>query len=182
MAAVALRYARALADLVLSGKGGITPEQAVEQVRAFEELIETSDDLRNVLLSPSVPPARKRAVIRQIGERIETSQIIRNFLYVVIDHRRIPLLAAIRRAFENYVDETLGIIRAEVAAALELTERQREMVTEKLSKLTGKRVESKFSVDPDLVGGIVARIGSTIYDGSVRGQLMALRRKLVSEA
>lgn len=182
MPAVASRYARALADIVLSGKSTLTAEEAVEQVRAFEELVESSDDLRNVLLSPSVPPARKRAVIKGIGERMEISRIIRNFLYVVIDHRRIPILPAIRRAFENYVDETLGIVRAEVAAALDLTEPQRGMITEKLSRLTGKRVESKFSVDPDLVGGIVARIGSTIYDGSVRGQLLALRRKLVSEA
>lgn len=182
MPAVALRYAKALADIVLGKNAGITPEQALEQVRAFEELIDTVDDLRNVLLSPSVPPARKRAVVKQIGEQIGTSHIICHFLYVVIDHRRIPMLGAIRKAFENYVDEVLGIVRADVTAALELTEQQRDMVTEKLSQLTGKRVESKFSVDPELLGGIVARIGSTIYDGSVRGQLMGLRRKLVGEA
>jgi F-type H+-transporting ATPase subunit delta len=182
MPAAALRYARALADIVLGGNAGITPEQALGQVRAFEDLIDTSDDLRNVLLSPSVPPARKRAVVKQIGERIGTSRIICHFLYVVIDHRRIPMLGAIRRAFESYVDEVLGIVRADVTAALELTEQQRGLVTEKLARITGKRVESRFSVDPELVGGIVARIGSTIYDGSVRGQLSALRRKLVSEA
>jgi F-type H+-transporting ATPase subunit delta len=181
MAAVALRYARALADIVLRKGAGITPEQALEQVRAFEELIDTSDDLRNVLLSPSVPPARKRAVVKQIGEQLGTSRIICHFMYVVIDHRRIPMLGEIRKAFQNHVDEVLGIVRADVTAALELTERQRGIVTEKLSQLTGKRVESRFSVDPDLLGGIVARIGSTIYDGSVRGQLTALRRKLVSE-
>ena len=182
MAAVASRYARALADIALDPRSELPGLQAVEQVRSFEALLETSPDLRNVLLSPAVSPARKRAVVRELGNRLGISTLVRNFLFVVIDHRRAPILTEIREALERYLDESLGIVRADVASALELSEQQREAVTVKLSEMTGKRVRSKFSVDADLLGGIVARIGSTTYDSSVKGELQALRRKLMSHA
>jgi F-type H+-transporting ATPase subunit delta len=182
MAAVASRYAKALADIVLDPKSQLTGEQAVEHIRAFEQMLASSEELRNVLLSPAVPPARKRAVVQELTSRLQVSPLLRNFLYVVIDHRRIPILSEIRKAFERYLDENAGIVRAGITSALELNEQQREAVTQKLSQMVGKRVKSEFSVDPDLLGGVVARIGSTIYDGSVRGQLQSLRRKLLAEA
>ncbi len=182
MAAIASRYARALADSLLDSKSQLTGPDAVEQLRSFEAMLESSPDLRNVLLSPAVPPARKRSVVRELGDRIGLASLIRNFIYVVIDHRRTRYIPEIREVLERYLDESLGVVRAEVSSALELTPQQRETVTEKLSGMTGKRVKSKFVVDEDLVGGITARIGSTIYDGSVRGQLQAMRRKLMSEA
>lgn len=182
MAAVASRYARALADIVLDPKSHLTGEEALTQIGAFEEVLASSEDLRNVLLSPAVPPGRKRAVVRELAGRLQASPLILNFLYVVIDHRRITALGEIRKAFEHYLDENAGIVRAEVTSALDLTEQQRAAVTEKLSGMTGKRVRSEFLVDPNLMGGVVARIGSTIYDGSVRGQLQSLRTKLLAEA
>jgi F-type H+-transporting ATPase subunit delta len=88
------------------------------------------------------------------------------------------MLGEIRQAFRAVVDERMGAVEAGVASARELTGEQGDRVTARLSRLTGKRVRCKFSVDESLIGGMVARIGSTIYDGSVRGQLEALRRRL----
>jgi F-type H+-transporting ATPase subunit delta len=106
------------------------------------------------------------------------ARLVRNFLYVVIDHRRTPLLGEIRDAFQAVVDERLGVRRAEVVSARELDDLERERVSAQLSRLTGKRVLCRFALDTRLIGGLTARIGSTIYDGSVRGQLEVLRRRL----
>jgi F-type H+-transporting ATPase subunit delta len=99
-----------------------------------------------------------------------------------VDHRRIAILSEIIRSFEETVDERLGFARAEIQTARELSESQRASLVPRLERLTGKRVRPHFSVDEALIGGVVARIGSTVYDGSVRGQLASLERRLAAEA
>jgi F-type H+-transporting ATPase subunit delta len=128
-----------------------------------------------------VPGSRKRAVVGRIAGLLKLSPIARNFLFVLIDHRRIALLGAILHSFELIVDERLGFARAEVSSPRELTETQRGAINAQLERLTGKRVRMRFAVDPALIGGVVARIGSTVYDGSVRGQLQTLGRRLSTE-
>jgi F-type H+-transporting ATPase subunit delta len=91
------------------------------------------------------------------------------------------LLPAILADFELIVDERLGFARAEVSSPTELTEAQRGAINSELERLTGKRLRMRFAVDPALIGGVVARIGSTVYDGSVRGQLQTLGRRLSTE-
>lgn len=177
--ALASRYARALADLVFDPSKGLDPQTAAGQLDRFQELLEVSPDLRVALLSPAVPPARKRAVVTRLAERLEMARLVRNFLFVLIDHRRTPLLREIGEAFQAVADERLGIRRAEVTSARELNEAEQALVGRQLGKLTGKRVLCRFGQDSSLIGGLTARIGSTIYDGSVRGQLEALRRRLV---
>jgi len=176
--AVASRYARALADLVLDPAGGLPPERAIAELAAFEQLVGGSGDLRNVLLSPAVSPARKRAVVARLAGQLETSRLVRNFLYVIMDHRRTAMLAEIGEAFQSLIDERTGAAEADVTAARELTPAERESVAMRLGSMTGKRVRCKFSVEESLIGGLLTRIGSTIYDGSVRGQLGALGRRL----
>lgn len=179
--AVSARYARALADAVTAPGAGVDPAEAVRQLRDFTFLLAISAPLRNVLLSPAVAGQRKRALIGRAGGILGVSRLVRNFLFVVVDRRRVEQLADICEAFEALLDERLGLVRARVSSAVELSEAQRRLLDERLSRLTGKRVRSEFKVEPDLVGGVVARIGSTVYDGSVRGQLDALRRKMTAE-
>ena len=176
--AVASRYARAMADLVLDPASGVDPQAAVAELTSFEQAQAGSTALRNVLLSPAVKPARKRAVVARLAREAGYSRLTTNLLYVLIDHRRTAMLGEIREAFRAVIDERTGAVEARVAAARELTEEQRGQVAERLGRLTGKNVRCRFAVAPDLIGGMVARIGSTIYDGSVRGQLEVLRRRL----
>ena len=179
--AVATRYANALADVVTGPRSGARPEDALNELRSFEAALGASRELDNALTSPAVPPGRKRAVVGRIADTLKLSRIARNFLFVLIDHRRIAALPDILDSFEVIADERLGFARAEVTSARELTEAQRAALSARLERMTGKRIRMRFRVDPALIGGAVARIGSTVYDGSVRGQLDILGRRLVTE-
>ena len=120
------------------------------------------------------------AVIGRFAGELGLSKLARNFLFVLVDRRRINLLHDIRAAFEAEIDERSGVVRAQVTSAAPLAGAERTQVQNKLSQMTGKQVRADFSVDEHLIGGVVAKIGSTIYDGSVRGQLDELRARLVS--
>jgi len=180
LSAVATRYAKALADVTTSA-AGLQPDVALNQLRAFEAALAASHELQNALNTPAVPASRKRVVVARIAGILKLSLIARNFLFVLIDHRRIALLGEILHSFELIVDERLGFARAEVSSPRELTESQRGAISGQLERLTGKRIRMRFAVDPALIGGVVARIGSTVYDGSVRGQLQTLGRRLSTE-
>jgi len=179
--ALAARYASALVDVATDPKAGVDPQHVLRELHGFEEVFQGSAELRNALMSPSVPPPRKRAVVGRIAERMGISRISRNFLFVLTDRRRIAMLGEVLDAFDRLLDERLGFARAEVSSAREMDQPQRESLSHGLERLTGKRVRLRFSVDDRLLGGLVARIGSTVYDGSVRGQLQALGRRLAAE-
>jgi F-type H+-transporting ATPase subunit delta len=181
LSAVATRYAKALADVTTAASAGLRPEDALSQLRAFESALAASRELQNALSTPAVPGSRKRAVVGRIADLLKLSTIARNFLFVLIDHRRIALLGVILHSFELIVDERLGFARAEVSSPSELTKTQRGAINAQLERITGKRIRMRFAVDPALIGGVVARIGSTVYDGSVRGQLQTLGRRLSTE-
>jgi len=180
--AVAMRYASALADVVTAGKGGSSADRALAELRSFEEVLRSSWELSNALSSPAVPPSRKRAVVGRLADDLKISQIERNFLFVLIDHRRIAALAEIIHSFEIVADERLGFARADVSSARELDEAQRRALVARLESISGKRIRARYRVDESLIGGVVAQIGSTVYDGSVRGQLQGLGRRLATEA
>lgn len=177
--AVAARYASALADTVLDPKAKISPQQGVAELQSVESMVRENAELRNVLLSPAVSAARKRAVVARFAEALPLAPLIRNFLYVLIDRRRAGILSEVIAAFQAELDRRLGVARAQVQSAAPLSEPQRRDLERELSRLTGKQVQVDYSVDPALLGGVTARIGSTIYDGSVRTQLEGLRDSLV---
>ena len=179
--AVAKRYASALADVVTLGKVRMDPKLVLAELRGFEATLQGSPELVNALVTPAVPGSRKRAVVGRIADVLKLSQIPRNFLFVLVDHRRIAALSDIIQSFEIVIDERLGFARAEIASATELSDEQQAALTARLEQMTGKRMRSRFSVDPSLIGGVMARIGSTVYDGSVRGQLELLERRLGAE-
>lgn len=182
LSAVATRYAHALADVVTGSASPLRAEDAIAQLRAFQSTLHSSLELQNALTTPAISASRKRAVIQRIAYVLEISQIARNFLYVLVDHRRITSLAEIIHSFELVMDERLGFARAEIASAYELTAGERTLLTGELERLTGKRIRARYSVDGALIGGVAARLGSTVYDGSLRGQLDSMQRRLGAES
>ncbi len=177
---VAARYAKALGDVVAAHSTDASTVAA--QLRAVNAIVVGSAELRNALASPAVAPSKKRAVMsRLIDLQTDLKGIlphVRNFLFVVIDHRRITELGSMIEAFEALVDEKLGFVRADVTSAHDLTAEQKSALESQLSRLAGKKAKLRFATDPALVAGVVARVGSTVYDGSVRGQLERLQVKL----
>lgn len=181
LSAVAARYAHALADVITAPGSTLAPPKALEELRAFEAVLAESRPLHEALATPAVPGSRKRAVVGRISDLLGISRIVRNFLYVLVDHRRVGLLSQIIQMLDVTLDERLGFARAEIAAPMELSEPQRTAISAKLQQLTGRRIRARYAVDRALVGGVVARIGSTVYDGSVRGRLENLGRRLGAE-
>ena len=180
--AFASRYARALVDILLEPGSQLKPEEAVAQVRAVNQMLSQSAELRIALLTPAIPASRKRAVMGKLLDEQGASTIIRNFVYVVIDHRRIGHFSQIVEAFEIVLDDRLGFARAEIVSAAPLDAGRSATLESELSQLTGKRMRMRFAVNPDLLGGATARVGSTLYDGSLSGQLQQLRRELTEQS
>jgi F-type H+-transporting ATPase subunit delta len=178
LSVVSARYARALVDVVTGPGSSIDATKVLSQLRAVQELVHGSTVLHNALNSPAVAPSRKRSVMRRLMEPMGVLDQVRNFVYVVIDHRRAHDFASIVDAFETLLDERLGFVGAEIRSATPLTDAQRAKLEAQVSRLAGKKAKLKFSSDPSLLGGVVARVGSTVYDGSVRGQLEKLRTRL----
>jgi F-type H+-transporting ATPase subunit delta len=180
--AAASRYARALVDVVTDPKVGLKPEGALSQLQAVDQLLSESSELRIALSTPAIQNSRKRAVMGKLLDELGAAQVIRNFVFVIVDHRRVELLPQIRESFEALMDERMGFLRADVSSAVGLDEQQAAALASELSRLGGKTARLRFSVDPTLLGGVVARIGSTLYDGSIRGQLQQMRRELTDRA
>lgn len=177
--AVASRYARALVDILMSPAPAVTPDLALAQLRLFQSLQQDSADLRNILSSPAVGAARKKAVVERLAPMVSLSGLIKNFIFVLIDHRRIAMLPEVVASIESQLDERMGIARAQITSARPLDAEQQAQVQAALAKLTGKQVLGQYAVDESLLGGVTARVGSRVYDGSVRGQLDSLRARLV---
>ena len=123
----------------------------------------------------------KHAVIEKIVARLGASKIIRNFLFVLADHRRTHLIPEVIAAFHQVIRQRQGIAEAEISSAVEMSAAQKKAMAAMLAQLTGKKIEAKFALDPALLGGAVVRIGDTIYDGSLRSRLNEMRARLAAE-
>jgi len=175
---LAQRYAAALADVALEQDAAAPIRKNLDE---FCAALKGSPDLGNFLISPAVSRENKQAVIEKIAARIGAGKVFRNFLLVVSDNRRTGLLPEIASAFHSVLLERMGVAEAQVTSAAELTAGQKKQLNAALERLTGKKVEARYSLAPALMGGAVVRIGSTVYDGSVREQLDRLRSRLASE-
>jgi F-type H+-transporting ATPase subunit delta len=176
MAAVSSRYARALVEVVLEQR--IDGDVARQQLNSIAEAVRESVDLRRVWESPAVPAEQKRAVLDGIVVQMNAFKAIRNFIAVIIDHRRIPMLDDIARQFAVELDAQLGFAEAEISSARQLTAEEKQELESQVERLTGKKVHARYASDPQLLGGVMVRVGSTIYDGSVRGQLEKMKQEL----
>ncbi|MGA3105170.1 MAG: ATP synthase F1 subunit delta [Terriglobales bacterium] len=179
MASVVGTYARAFADVVMAPKNQLDPARALQELQAVEALLQESAQLRRVLENPSIPGERKRAVIQALSARMGTTTQVRNFVSVLIDHRRLPLLSDILKQLEEELDERQGFTEAQVSSARQLSDAEKKMLEAEIIRLTGKKVRARYAQDASLLGGAVVQVGSTIYDGSVKGQLEKIRQQLV---
>jgi F-type H+-transporting ATPase subunit delta len=178
MASVVGVYARAFADVVVRRK--LDSVRMLQELHAIEALLGESVQLRRVMVNPSIPGDRKRAVLDVVAQRMGLTRQVRNFVAVVTDHRRLPLLGDILKELEQVLNDRMGIADAEVVSARELGESERKLLEGEVAKLTGKRVRARYRRDASLLGGALVKVGSTIYDGSVSEQLERIREQLVS--
>src|SRR5690349_24355814 len=120
-------------------------------------------------------------MLEKNANRHDASNIIRNFLFVIADHRRTQLIPEIVATFQQVLRQRQGVAEAEISSAVELTAAQKKELAAALVRLTGKKIEPRYSIDPALLGGAVVRIGDTIYDGSLRSRLNEMRARLAAE-
>jgi len=178
LSALAQRYAAALADAAVA-------RQEIDGIKRdlgeFAAMLANSTELRNVLTTPAIGPGEKKAVIGEIARKMGLHAEVRNFLFVLVDHGRTGILDEIRQAFETEINSRMGIADATVTSARELSEQEKSQLTQTLERVTGKKVQAQYQLDASLIGGTTVRIGSTIYDGSVREQLNRLRTHLEAQ-
>jgi F-type H+-transporting ATPase subunit delta len=177
MADVSIRYARALADVITGAK--LDAAKAVEQLGSFVAAFQESLELREVWESPAIPVEQKHKLLDALAVRLGvTDRPVRNLIAVLIDQDRVSLLPEIARQLQTELNSRNGRIDAEIVSARELAPEQRSALIAEISRLTGKVVLPYYATDEKLLGGVTIRVGSTIYDGSVRGQLQRIRQQL----
>lgn len=174
---VARRYAAALADVVT--KSGET-ESVRAELKAWEQMIAGSAELENAFGNPSIQAAKKEAILESLIGRAKSSRTTSNFLRVLLRNGRLADLSAVNERFEAVMEERSGVVSGEVISAHELDDAARRELMANLEKLTGKNVKLEFQIDKEIIGGVVTRVGSTVYDSSVRTQLENLREQLVN--
>jgi F-type H+-transporting ATPase subunit delta len=173
-----LQYATALADIVLE-QGAAEPTR--KQLEEFRAAFAESAELRNFLISPAIPRDAKHGVIEKIVARLGASKIIRNFLFVMSDNQRVHLLPEIADTFKQVLEQRQGVAEAQVTSPLELTDVQKTSLVRTLERVSGKKIQARYFLDPALLGGVLVKIGDMIYDGSVRNRLHQLRARLAAE-
>lgn len=178
MASVTNTYARAFADAVFSGKHD--PAKALQEAQALAELVAGSKTLREVWETPSITAEQKRAVLDAIVARESISRTVRNFVAVLIDHRRINFLGPMVKQFELELNQRMGFTEAEITSAHPMAAGERRALESQVERLTGKKVRARYAQDESILGGAVVRVGSTIYDGSVQGQLERIKEAFSS--
>jgi F-type H+-transporting ATPase subunit delta len=177
MSVAAKRYAKALLDVLYPAKAAV----GLEQLRNFSTVLSREADARLVFENPTVSADNRQDLLNKIGDALQLDTPIRNFLALLIDRNRLDLLKEIVSTYETLLDEKLGVVQAHVTTALALDSAQQGEVAAKLQVLTGKKVRMDVAVDPALIGGFVAQVGGTIYDGSIRQQLQKFRNSLTQD-
>lgn len=178
MASVTSTYARAFADVVLSAH--LDAERSIAQLRAIASLLEESPELNSVWQNPAVPAEQKRRVLEVIAERDGIAKQVKNLVAVLIDRRRVHFLKPIIRQLEKELDARLGFVEAQITSVRELGDEEKHEFEAQVAKLTGKKVRASYGLDASLLGGAMLRVGSTLYDGSVKGQLERIKEAISS--
>lgn len=178
MSALTLRYAHAFASVAASNH--LDANAAQQQMRDFSDTFAASYELREVLMNPSILNEQKLKVLDAIAGRIGMIPQVRNFLAVIMDHQRLPELDEILTEYHAIADEQSGVAEAEITSAHPLNEEDRAELEAQVARVAGGRVRASYRQDATLLGGAVVRIGSTVYDGSLRGQFQQLKQKLAN--
>jgi F-type H+-transporting ATPase subunit delta len=178
MSVVALRYAHAFAAVAESQKLDVNAAQ--QQLKDFNETFKGSHELREVLMNPAIAGEQKLKVLDAIAGKIGMLPQVRNFVAVIMDHHRLGDLSEILDEYHVIADVDAGYTEAEITSARALEDNDRVELEEQVAKLVGGRVRATYKEDSSLLGGAVIRVGSTVYDGSIRAQLQQLKQRLVS--
>lgn len=173
---VARRYANALVDVVT--KNNETQLVQIE-IHQFANLMQESPQLAEVFRNPAVPYEQKSKVLETLLQRTIPAKTTANFLRVLLRNARLSDLPRISERFDTVLEERAGLVSAEVTTAQPLQPEQQTALQQKLQNVTGKKVVLNFKINPEIIGGVVTRIGSTIYDGSVKNQLEQLREQMI---
>jgi F-type H+-transporting ATPase subunit delta len=172
---VGRRYAAALADVVVV-RGEAREVQ--EELAAWALMLQANEQLLEVFRNPTVPYEQKRGVLDALIARAHVRPTTANFLRVLLQNQRLVELGEINKRFASELDKRAGIVSAHVTTARPVPEEMQAALRARLEGVTGQRVRLQFSVDEQIIGGVVTRIGSTIYDGSIKTRLEQAREKL----
>jgi F-type H+-transporting ATPase subunit delta len=176
MAVITSRYARAFADAVDDMHA--TAATMIAELHGLVAIVKSNPTLQRIWRTPSIPAQQKRRLLDAIVAREKVSKPVRNFVAVLIDHGRIEQLAEIAREVESELDARLGFAEAEVTSARELAEQEKRALEGRVAEMTGKKVRAHYAIDRHILGGAIVRLGSTIYDGSIKGQLQRMKGQL----
>ncbi len=174
---VARRYARALADEA-GRKDPSRLEKVASELALAAEAIHDDPAVLKFFLNPAVPPHSKEQAIDAVAKALKAAEPLRNFLRLLVRNRRLRDLPAIAAVFETIKDDRLGFVAVEATTAIELRPAEARKFKESLETMTGRKVRLSLRVDPSVLGGARARIGSQVYDGTLRRHLAALRERL----
>jgi F-type H+-transporting ATPase subunit delta len=172
---LARRYARALLQL---GTEEGSFDRMGNEVQGLADAVHSSKDLSEVLSNPAFPRSEREQVLQAIAERVGASQTVKNFARLLLDRERVNILPDVARELSALIDEKAGRVKAIATAAIPLSSNEAENLVRALEKRSGKKVELETRRDPNLLGGVVAKLGDTVYDGSLRTQLKRLQEHL----
>ena len=173
--ASANRYAKALLDVAVKEAD---PVRAEQDLAAFADLFAGHDDLRRSLSNPVVPVQAKRAVVEQLTARVQPSAPVAKLMRLLADRDRLELLPDLVAAYRERLMDHQNVVRAEVVSAIPLADERARQLQQRLEGVTGRTVRLATRVDPSILGGVVARVGSVVYDGSIATQLSKMRERL----
>lgn len=176
--AVARRYAAALADVVIARREEI---EVQDELASWESMIQANAQLNEVLSNPTIPYEQKRTVLNQLIERTKVSAPTANFLQILLKNQRLTELGEINKRLTSVLDERAGVVAAQVTTARPISEDAKKSIYQRLAAVTGKDVRLSFVIDDKLIGGMVTRLGSTVYDGSIRNQLEEIETRLAGK-
>jgi F-type H+-transporting ATPase subunit delta len=179
MAAFVARYAQAFLDVVTAAR---LDSGAID--RQFTHFLATwngSAELREFFVNPAVPDVQKVEFLDTMNAKLGMRKELRNLLAVLISNDRIGNVSEVAAAYRKLLQDQLGIRQAEIVTARKLTDVERLQLVDEVGKLAGAKIDATFKLDQSILGGTVVRIGSTVYDGSVRGRLDRLKEALVSD-
>jgi F-type H+-transporting ATPase subunit delta len=177
MSLFAARYARAFTESVEASK--LDPAEVSRQLGDFSAAWEESPELRQFFESPAFPPTQKVAFLDKLNEKMGLTALVRNFLAVLIDHDRIDAVSEVIESYRREMDERQGIFEVKIVSARPLAEGERRQLEAQVGEVAGGRVKANYREDKNLLGGAIVTIGSTVYDGSMRGRLDRLKEQLV---
>jgi F-type H+-transporting ATPase subunit delta len=179
MSAIDNRYARALDSVVLEHR--LDRSLVQQQLASFDATLSSSQELREVLEDPSIPEPQKLRLLDAIASRLSLDKIVRNFIALIAGHHRLQEFAAISMAYAALADEAGNVTDVEVVSASPLSDASKSQLVAQIAKLVGgQQINPAYTQDPALLGGAIIRIGSTVYDGSVRSQLQHLKQSLIA--